>query len=134
MGVSPPLSSPAHPTDPAVDSAQQSAWRGDCRVSGSREDSTGGASTSYSPSTSSTSPLHRPPSLQGSGDGTGSHRATSKARQRPVGSKQHKLLPAEPAREARPCITLPAEGLALAPHKPRGSSSAARAHHFLHRK
>ncbi|XP_040504189.1 coiled-coil domain-containing protein 157 isoform X1 [Gallus gallus] len=75
-----------------------------------------------------------PPSLQGSGDGTGSHRATSKARQRPVGSKQHKLLPAEPAREARPCITLPAEGLALAPHKPRGSSSAARAHHFLHRK
>ncbi|XP_021268342.1 coiled-coil domain-containing protein 157 isoform X2 [Numida meleagris] len=75
-----------------------------------------------------------PPSSQGSRDGTGSHRATSKAQQRPVGSQQRKLPSAEPAREGRPCITLPAQGLALAPHKPRGSSSAGRAHHFLHRK
>ncbi|XP_019476677.1 coiled-coil domain-containing protein 157 isoform X2 [Meleagris gallopavo] len=75
-----------------------------------------------------------PPSSQGSGDGTGSQRATSKAWQRPAGSQQHKLLPAEPAREARACITLPAKGLALAPHKPRGSSSTTRAHHILHRK
>ncbi|XP_072207285.1 coiled-coil domain-containing protein 157 isoform X1 [Excalfactoria chinensis] len=75
-----------------------------------------------------------PPSSQGSGDGKGLYRATSKARQRPVGSQQHKLLPTEPAREARACITLPAEGLVLAPHKPRGSSSTARAHHFSHRK
>uniref|UniRef100_A0A8C2TWY7 Coiled-coil domain containing 157 n=2 Tax=Coturnix japonica TaxID=93934 RepID=A0A8C2TWY7_COTJA len=75
-----------------------------------------------------------PPSSQGSGDGKGLYRATSKARQRPVGSQQHKLLPTEPAREARACITLPAEGLVLAPHKPRGSSSAPRAHHFSHRK
>ncbi|XP_065594876.1 coiled-coil domain-containing protein 157-like [Cyrtonyx montezumae] len=75
-----------------------------------------------------------PPSSQGSRDGTGWHRATSSARQQPGGSQQRKLLPAEPRREARPCITLPARGLALAPHKPRGSSSAVRAHHFLHRK
>ncbi|XP_048820354.1 coiled-coil domain-containing protein 157 isoform X1 [Lagopus muta] len=75
-----------------------------------------------------------PPSSQGSGDGTGSQRATSKAWQRSVGSQQHQLLPAEPARAARTCITLPAKGLVLAPHKPRGSSSTTTAHHFLHRK
>uniref|UniRef100_A0A8B9DNC8 Coiled-coil domain containing 157 n=1 Tax=Anser cygnoides TaxID=8845 RepID=A0A8B9DNC8_ANSCY len=67
-----------------------------------------------------------PPSSQGSGDGAGARGgATSRARQRPPGSRWPKPLSAEPTGEAGPCLSLPVRGLLLAP-EPRGSGSAAR--------
>uniref|UniRef100_A0A8B9C6E4 Coiled-coil domain containing 157 n=1 Tax=Anser brachyrhynchus TaxID=132585 RepID=A0A8B9C6E4_9AVES len=67
-----------------------------------------------------------PPSSQGSRDGVGARGgATSRARQRPPGSRWPKPLSAEPTGEAGPCLSLPVRGLLLAP-EPRGSGSAAR--------
>uniref|UniRef100_A0A8B9VMK8 Coiled-coil domain-containing protein 157 n=1 Tax=Anas zonorhyncha TaxID=75864 RepID=A0A8B9VMK8_9AVES len=133
-GFTPIFSPPARPTAPAVDSAQQPAWWGGRRVSRNPEEGAGELPTPSSPPTSSASPLRRPPSSQGSGDGAGARGgATSRAWQRPPGSQRPKPPSAEPTSEAGPCLSLPARGLLLAPD-PRGSSSnAGGARPFSHR-